>query len=73
MLSKSDGRDGKKRGAYAVDVVRKLLSLILVDGVAHVGIRAFDGDFTSPGGQDGGFGLCSELDVELGGGDEGRI
>lgn len=27
-----------KKAAYAVDVVRKLLSLILVDGVAHVGI-----------------------------------
>ena len=28
----------KKAGAHAVDVVRKLLSLVLVDGVAHVGI-----------------------------------
>lgn len=33
-VDKSDMR----RGAYAVDVVRKLLSLILVDGVADVGI-----------------------------------
>ena len=28
----------KKTGAYAVDVIRKLLSLVLVDGVADVGI-----------------------------------
>ena len=28
----------KKTGAYAVDVIRKLLSLILVDGVADIGV-----------------------------------
>ena len=31
----------KKTGAYAVDVIRKLLSLVLVDGVAEGGIRLF--------------------------------
>ena len=50
---------GKRGGAYAIDVVCKLLSLVLVDGVAHIGIRALDGDFTGSGGQYGGFGLGS--------------
>ena len=51
------GRDRQSRadvwisGKDSIDMSGELRSFFLVDGMAHVGVASFDGDFTCLGGQ----------------------
>ena len=48
---------------YAVDMIRKLPPLVLVDRMADIRIRALDGDLAGPGGYARLF--RPELDIQL--------